>query len=110
MTDQPTTAADTERGLYRKYNVERLGGTPGKHDECEYFVLDLMHDIHAREALRAYAASCRAEYPELAASLDEMVNRTVTILTDNLVRYLDNRSRSSRGRGSRIGRGRTTDD
>lgn len=71
---------DTERGLYRKYHVERLGGTPGKHDDCAYFVLDLMHDIHARSALRAYAESCRAEYPELAVKLDEIVGHTETML------------------------------
>ena len=72
--------SDTERGLYRKYRVERLGGTPGKHDECEYFVLDLMHDLHARAALRAYAESCKEEFPNLARDLRKMVNRTYAYL------------------------------
>jgi hypothetical protein len=72
--------SDTKRGLYGKYRVQRLGGTPGKHDDCEYFVLDLMHDIHARAALAAYAESCRREFPVLAADLDGMVNRTVSMV------------------------------
>lgn len=47
--------------LYRKFHVERIDGTDqpgGKHECCEYFVLDLDHDPHAAPALRAYAASC----------------------------------------------------
>jgi hypothetical protein len=61
-----------ERGLFRKYNVERTDGSSapgGKHHGCEYFVLDLSHDPFAPPALRAYAAACAAEYPALAADL-----------------------------------------
>lgn len=69
-----TPEADKGRGLYRKYDVKRLGGTPGKHDTCEYFVLDLAHDGHAMTALRAYANSCRIEFPDLAADIDQITD------------------------------------
>jgi hypothetical protein len=63
---------DKTRGIYEKFRIERTDGKhlPGeKHDGCEYFVLDLTHDPHAIPALAAYAASCREEYPLLAADL-----------------------------------------
>lgn len=41
-----------------------------KHFGCAYFVLDCDHDPHAKAALKAYADSCRADYPKLAADLD----------------------------------------
>jgi hypothetical protein len=61
---------DSTRGLYSKYQVERLSDLEGKHDDCWYFVLDPAHDPHALVALRAYAESARAEFPVLAADLD----------------------------------------
>jgi hypothetical protein len=64
---------DRSRGLYDKFCVIRTDGTSGpgkKHDGCRYFVLDMDHDPHARAAVKAYADSCRAEYPLLAADLD----------------------------------------
>lgn len=67
----PATS-DQERGIYGKYRVERIGGTPGKHDQCFYYVLDLDHDVFALPALRAYAEACRDEYPALAADLDRL--------------------------------------
>jgi hypothetical protein len=63
---------DKSRGLYNKFTVTRTDGTsrPGrKHDGCEYFVLDLTHDKHAKAALLAYAKSCRLEYPLLSEDL-----------------------------------------
>jgi hypothetical protein len=69
---------DERQGFYRKYDVKRLGGTPGKHDDCTYYVLDLMHDAFAQDALRAYANACRDVYPELAADLDRIVNPEVS--------------------------------
>jgi hypothetical protein len=68
----------TKVGLYNKFRVERVDGQsePGrKHDGCDYFVLDLTHDPHAAPALKAYADSCRAQYPLLAADLDAKVPR-----------------------------------
>jgi hypothetical protein len=65
---------DAERGLYPKFRVrvERADGRSGpgeKHHTCEYFVLDLDHDPHAYEAIRAYIASCRRQFPKLADDL-----------------------------------------
>lgn len=44
-----------EGGLERRYHVERLNDTAGKHTDCRFFVLDPQHDPIAREALRTYA-------------------------------------------------------
>lgn len=63
----------TAQGILPKYRVERLNDLAGKHDKCEYFVLDVVHDPHARAAMTAYAASCRGEYQKLAAELDQRV-------------------------------------
>lgn len=63
---------DTSRGLYGKFFVERTDGksAPGqKHHDCDYFVLDITHDPYAKAALLAYADSCEAQYPLLAADL-----------------------------------------
>ena len=68
------------RGLFGKFIVERVdgsdrregirGGPPGKHYGCEYFVLDLNHDPHAKPALIAYALSAEEDgYALLAADL-----------------------------------------
>ena len=59
-------------GLYNKFIVHRVDGRDEigkKHYGCEYFVLDLDHDSHAPAAIRAYAESCREEYPLLSADL-----------------------------------------
>lgn len=67
---------DSERGLYAKFYVRRNDGSSslgGKHDGCEYFVLDVTHDKHALPALKAYAASCATEFPKLAADLRAMI-------------------------------------
>ncbi len=64
---------DKTRGLYHKFRIYRVDGTDrngGKHDGCNYFVLDLTHDPHTLPALKAYAEACRTEYPLLAADLD----------------------------------------
>jgi len=63
---------DKNRGLYEKFTVHRNDGSDyvgGRHRGCDYFVLDLTHDKHAIPALLAYAKSCEAEYPMLAADL-----------------------------------------
>ena len=61
---------DNERGIYKKYNVERLNDPEGKHKACAFFVLDLDHDPYAIPALKAYAEACKDEYPELAKDLE----------------------------------------
>lgn len=64
-----TKAADTERGLYRKYDVRRLNDPSGKHVDCEYYVLDLMHDKYSADALEAYCRACTKEFPSLSIDL-----------------------------------------
>lgn len=69
---------DTKRGLYGKYIVKRLDGSSepgGKHEKCAFFVLDLEHDKHAKAALKAYAESCKREFPALAKDLRELMKR-----------------------------------
>ena len=69
MKERNPKLPDDKQGYYRKYSVKRLKDKTKKHARCEYFVLDLNHDTHALAALRAYAKSCEAEFPELAADL-----------------------------------------
>ncbi len=73
---------DRERGLYHKYitvdgKVHRLKDPTGKHENCEYFVLDPKHDKFAVAGMQAYANACREEYPELAADLDKWVEQAI---------------------------------
>jgi hypothetical protein len=63
---------DRRRGLYDKFSVLRIDGSSGprgKHNNCDYFVLDLVHDRYARDAILAYAQACVGEYPALAEDL-----------------------------------------
>ena len=60
---------DSERGIYTKYWVRRLGDFEGKHRGCEYFVLDWRHDPFAIAAALAYATACEATHPQLAKEL-----------------------------------------
>ena len=63
---------DKTRGLYGKFKVTRTDGQSepgGKHEKCDYFVLDLSCDPHAIPAIVAYIASCQGEYPQLADDL-----------------------------------------
>jgi len=71
MADNP------KKGLYRKFKVERADGrsAPGqKHERCNYYVLDLDHDIYAAPALEAYATACAEQYPALSADLLALVS------------------------------------
>lgn len=68
---------DKEMGLYPKYNVTRRDGSSepgGKHEGCQYFVLDLTRDKFAIAALREYAEACRFEYPQLSKDLKVLAN------------------------------------
>lgn len=65
-------------GVYQKFIVERVDGSTqpgGKHEHCKFYVLDLDHDVHALNALSAYADSCELEYPTLAKDLRELVTQ-----------------------------------
>lgn len=63
---------DRNRGLYGKYHVERADGK----QKGPYFVLAYASDPHARVALAAYADSCEAEFPLLAADLRAVLGRS----------------------------------
>lgn len=60
-------------GLYRKYSVQRLGDTAGRHENCNYFVLDVEHDPFARDALLAYIEACENTHPFLAEDLRKLL-------------------------------------
>ncbi len=60
---------DTQRGLYRKYEVRRTDGST-QHRDCAYFVLDVKHDPYAIPALRAYAEACRESHPNLCFNIE----------------------------------------
>jgi hypothetical protein len=74
MTEQARieNAMDVAFGLRDdKYLVRRIGGTPHKHDDCTYFVLDWKHDPYAVPAALAYADACEGKFPRLAKDLRE---------------------------------------
>lgn len=63
---------DERRGLYGKYIVRRRDGSSeprGKHENCDYFVLDWWHDKFAVPAALRYADACESEFPELARDI-----------------------------------------
>lgn len=63
---------DTEQGLFQKFIVTRTDGSSGpggKHEGCEYFVLDIDHDPLHKPALQAYADACESTHPQLAADM-----------------------------------------
>ncbi len=60
--------SDDTKGMYRKYSVRNLANER-KHEGCEFFVLDWMHDKFAGPAIRAYADACIKEFPLLAEQL-----------------------------------------
>lgn len=69
----PTKPAE-QQGVFRKFDVRRVDGSDrpgGKHEGCEYFVLDTNHDKHAAAALAAYADAVEATHPQLAADMRE---------------------------------------
>ena len=71
--------ADTKRGIYGKYHVARVDGSSGpggKHENCQVYGLDLVHDPFAIPALRAYAAACAREYPQLARDIEQAISST----------------------------------
>lgn len=76
MADLPIrdeSRSNNEQGLYRKFEVyrtDRSDAGPGcKHWGCDYFVIDVTHDQHAKAALAAYADACEATHPQLAADM-----------------------------------------
>jgi hypothetical protein len=84
-----------QRGLIRKWNVSRVDGST-EHEACRVFVLDPQHDQHARAALFAYAQSCEAEHPVLAAELLAWADQVVTADDDVVDAEIDYREWYSR--------------
>ena len=84
----PEPQPDEKRGLYQKYQVTRLHDPSGKHRECEFYVLDLIHDGYARAALLAYAAACEDEFPKLARDLAAKLNPRASSEETRLARAL----------------------
>ena len=69
-------------GLYKKFSVSRNDGKsePGeKHENCQYFVLDITHDHFAIPALKAYAKACAMEYPLLARDLVKIIGEPIVV-------------------------------
>lgn len=72
LPERDTSKSAEEQGLFEKFVVIRRDGSDalgGKHHGCEYFVLDLNHDPHAKAALQAYADACEQTHPQLAADI-----------------------------------------
>ena len=63
---------DERPGLYQKFWVRRSDGSScvgQKHHDCDYLVLDWVHDPFAIAAARAYASACEAAHPDLAMDI-----------------------------------------
>jgi hypothetical protein len=72
LPERDATKTAEQQGLFRKFVVRRTDGSDapgGKHDGCDYFVLDVTHDKHAKAALAVYAASVEETHPQLAADM-----------------------------------------
>jgi len=69
--------SDREVGLYKKYNVTRVADFDGKHENCEYFVMDPRHDLIARQVLEMYAQLAEtAGYAKLPEDIRAMIERS----------------------------------
>jgi hypothetical protein len=67
---KPLDQADV--GLFKKFTVTRTDGSSapgGKHENDQYFPLNITTDQHAMPAIAAYADSCAITQPVLAAEL-----------------------------------------
>jgi len=74
LPERDPALTNRDQGVYRKFDVRRTDGSSepgGKHHGCEYFVLDVTHDPHARAALAAYATAVESTHPALAADMRE---------------------------------------
>lgn len=76
-----------QQGLFRKFDVRRTDGADAagcKHEGCEYLVLDLMHDRHAKVAAAAYATAVESTHPSLARDLRARYNLATPPNTDTV--------------------------
>lgn len=68
---------DITKGLEARYEVRKINDLEGKHNDCPYFVLDPIHDLMAREALKYYMGLARKMgYVILANDLSKLLWRT----------------------------------
>lgn len=67
--------SDKNKGLYPKYKVWRRHDPNGKHNYCDYFVLDWQHDKYTIPAMEAYAKACQSEFPHLANDIYKLIER-----------------------------------
>lgn len=97
LPERDFTRPAEAQGLFRKFNVSRVDGSDaagGKHHGCEYFVLDVDHDVHAPAALRAYAQACKDTHPvlsqELAARFGAAPEQPIAAVqpADDLIGYI----------------------
>ena len=66
------------QGLYHKYNIERVeegNGEAEAHKHCDFFVLDLTHDVNAIQALEFYRDAMLKVDVKLAADLTHLLYR-----------------------------------
>lgn len=62
--------------IFNKFNVSRTDGSDapgGKHEGCEYFVLDVTHDPYAKDALVAYSKACAVSHPTLSDDIQRWI-------------------------------------
>lgn len=81
--DMFATNTDESESMYAKFWVRRTDGSScekGKHERCDYFVLDWKHDPFAIPAAFAYADACEAAYPELAADIRKRANAAAQVV------------------------------
>lgn len=72
-------SAQSERGLYTKYRVQREDGRDnpgGDREHARYFVLDYVHDPFARAAVQAYIEACYDQHSSLARDLNRELRET----------------------------------
>ena len=60
-------------GLHDKYSVTRNDGDL-YHSNCDYFVLDITHDVAARKALLRYGRLIRYQNPKLCHDIMRKLN------------------------------------
>jgi hypothetical protein len=92
--ERDTSIPAEAQGIFRKFVVTRVDGSDkpgGKHEGCEYFVLDINHDIHAGSALVAYAKACKETHPELSADILNRYGITSSQLVSNIEQELKSR-------------------
>jgi hypothetical protein len=74
-------------GYYDKYFVRKKGDAQAVHLDCEFFVLDMTHDVYALTAVMYYRDAVREANPRLAEDLDERIARYCTCIAPDQPAY-----------------------